>query len=213
MCWNESVSLNTFLFSMSVLCLIMYNNAYTKYKIKELDNIWVYLFLTSFISMQLVEFFIWRNINDKYYNHIFSVAGTILLLSQPFFSLMILSNIKLRNILLALYSISIPYTIYKVLKTDVYSEVAVNGHLKWNWHKSHIILHLLWLLFLAFSLFYEKHFVFGMLGLSLLGISYYNYKKEDTYSSMWCWFTNSIMLYYAGYLLIYLPFLEKRQIC
>lgn len=213
MCWNEAVSLNTFLFSMSVLCLIMYNNAYTKYKIKELDNIWVYLFFASFISMQLVEFFIWRNINDKYYNHIFSVAGTILLLFQPFFSLMILSNIKLRNILLLLYSINIPYTLYKILKTDIYSEVAKNGHLRWIWYKPYIILHLLWCILLGFSLFYERNFVFGILGFVLLGISYYNYKTEDTYSSMWCWFANSIMLYYAAYLLIYLPFLEKRQIC
>jgi hypothetical protein len=213
MCWNESVSLNTFLFSMSVLCLIMYNNAYTKYKIKELDNIWVYLFFASFISMQLVEFFIWRNINDKYYNHIFSVAGTILLLSQPFFSLMILSNIKLRNILLAICSLIVPYIIYKLLNIDIYSEVAKNGHLRWKWINTSPIIYILVVFFLSFSLFYEKKYVFVFLGLGLLGLSYYNYKMDDTYSSMWCWLLNSIMLYYAAYLLIYLPFLEKGQIC
>ena len=38
MCWNETVSLNTFIFSMGALLLIMYNNAYTKYKIEELNN-------------------------------------------------------------------------------------------------------------------------------------------------------------------------------
>ena len=53
MCWNESVSLNTFLFSSFVLLLVMYNNYYTKYKITELDNVWIYLFLASFIFMQL----------------------------------------------------------------------------------------------------------------------------------------------------------------
>ena len=53
MCWNESVSLNTFLFSSFVLLLIIYNNYYTKYKIPELNNVWIYLFLASFISMQL----------------------------------------------------------------------------------------------------------------------------------------------------------------
>jgi hypothetical protein len=191
----------------------MYNNAYTKYKIKELDNIWVYLFFASFISMQLVEFFIWRNINDKYYNHIFSVAGTILLLSQPFFSLMILSNIKLRNILLAICSLIVPYIIYKLLNIDIYSEVAKNGHLRWKWINTSPIIYILVVFFLSFSLFYEKKYVFVFLGLGLLGLSYYNYKMDDTYSSMWCWLLNSIMLYYAAYLLIYLPFLEKGQIC
>lgn len=35
MCWNENVSLNTFLFSSFVLLLIFYNNTYTQYKIKH----------------------------------------------------------------------------------------------------------------------------------------------------------------------------------
>ena len=41
MCWNEHVSLNTFLFSSFVLLLIIYNNYYTKYKIKELHSPWI----------------------------------------------------------------------------------------------------------------------------------------------------------------------------
>ena len=70
MCWNSEVSLNTFAFSTFVLGMIIYNNAYTQYKIPELNNIWVYLLLFSVISMQLVEFFVWRNIDNKYYNHL-----------------------------------------------------------------------------------------------------------------------------------------------
>ena len=58
MCWNEHVSLNTFLFSSFVLLLIIYNNLFTKYKIQELNNTFVYLFITSFVVMQLIEFFI-----------------------------------------------------------------------------------------------------------------------------------------------------------
>ena len=43
--WNKDISLNTFLFSSFVLLLIIYNNTYTQYKINELENIWMYLFL------------------------------------------------------------------------------------------------------------------------------------------------------------------------
>ena len=71
MCWNKDISLNTFLFSSFILVLIIYNNTYTQYKINELDNIWMYLFFASFIFMQLIEYFIWRNINDPVYNNLF----------------------------------------------------------------------------------------------------------------------------------------------
>ena len=96
MCWNENVSLNTFLFSGFILALIIYNNSFTKYKIQELNNKWVYFFIASFVFMQLIEFFIWRNIDNKYYNNIFSILATLLLLLQPIFSIMLLKNINLR---------------------------------------------------------------------------------------------------------------------
>ena len=213
MCWNETVSLNTFIFSMGALLLIMYNNAYTKYKIEELNNKWVYFFFASFISMQLVEFFIWRNIDNKYYNRVFSIIGVFVLFSQPIFSLMILQNIKLRNWLLATYFLGLPYVIYKVLTTDIYSERSDNGHLRWVFVKTPDVLFALWLFFFIFSLVYNKHFFGCMLALGLLGISIYKYKKHGTYTSMWCWISNSVMIYYIIYLLIVLPFLEKGCIC
>jgi len=213
MCWNETVSLNTFLFSMGALLLIMYNNAYTKYKIEELNNVWVYLFFASFISMQLVEFFIWRNIDNKYYNHIFSIIGVFVLFSQPIFSLMMLQNIKLRNWMLATYSLGLPYVIYKVLTSDIYSERSENGHLRWIFVKTPTVLFALWIFFFIFSLMYNKHFFEGGIALGLLGMSMYKYEKQGTYTSMWCWISNSIMIYYTIYLLIVLPFLEKGCIC
>ena len=116
MCWNEHVSLNTFLFSSFVLLLILYNNTYTQYKLKYFDNIWIYLFFISFISMQLIEFFIWRNIDNKFYNHIFSTMAAMLIFIQPVVSLMLIPNISLRNILLCAYLVLfIPYFTYKYL--------------------------------------------------------------------------------------------------
>ena len=101
MCWNEDVSLNTFLFSGFVLLLIVYNNTYTKYKIKELNSIWVYLFFMSFIFMQLIEYFIWKNIKTKY-NHLFTVCALLILCFQPIASLMLLTNKPCRNVMLSL---------------------------------------------------------------------------------------------------------------
>ena len=54
MCWNQYISLNTFIFSVFVLLLIAYNNEYTQYKTPFFSNKFVYFFFMSFISMKLI---------------------------------------------------------------------------------------------------------------------------------------------------------------
>ena len=214
MCWNESVSLNTFLFSSFVLLLVMYNNYYTKYKITELDNVWIYLFLASFISMQLIEFFIWRNIHNKFYNNLFSIIAVVLLIIQPIVSIMIVSNIQIRNILLLSYlCLAIPYCIYKFSTKNVHSVVSKSGHLQWKFYDNILIVYIGWLFFFLFSFVYEQMWGGLIFGLAVLFISYINYVNDNTMWSMWCWAVNSIMIYYAFYLLIVLPFFEKKSIC
>lgn len=214
MCWNASVSLNTFLFSSFILALIIYNNYSTQYKIQELNNIWVYLFLASFIFMQLIEFFIWKNINDKFYNNIFSICGTLLLIIQPIISIMIVSNIKLRNLLLKIYLLfSIPYSIYKFFNKNIHSVISKSGHLRWNFFDTTPLIRIIWLFFFLFSFIYEKKYFGIIFGLIMLFINFINYKNDHTMWSMWCWSINSIMIYYAFYLLIYLPYIEKMNIC
>ena len=209
MCWNEHVSINTFLFSAFVLGLIMYNNAYTKYKIQELNNKWVYLFFASFILMQLIEFFIWKNINNAYYNNVFSIIATCLLILQPIASLMILSNIQLRNILILVYLLlTIPYSIYKFSIYHIQSVQSKCGHLQWQFLRQDTIAWCIWLFFFLFSLIYEMHWGGLIFACIVLFICVTNYAKDRTIGSMWCWLVNSVMIYYAFYLLLYLPFQE-----
>lgn len=214
MCWNQEVSLNTFLFSGFVLAIIVYNNHYTKYKIQDLNNIWVCLFFASFISVQLIEYFIWRNIHNKYYNTLFSLSALGILFIQPIVSLMILQNIQLRNVLLYSYSaIAVLYSINQLSTKQIHSVVSQNGHLRWNFFEGHPVCWVVWLFFLLFSLFYEKKWFFLIFGLVTLVIAFVNYNTGSTIGSMWCWSVNSAMIYYAAYLLIYLPFLERSSIC
>jgi len=218
MCWNENVSLNTFLFSSFVLLLIIYNNTYTQYKVKEFDDKWKYIFFASFICMQLIEFFIWRNIYNKYYNNIFSISAILLLIIQPIFSLMIItSNIQLRNLMMSFYLLlAIPFSIYSFSTTHVYSTVSKNGHLQWNFFhfpSMDWIIWFIWLFFFLFSFVYEQKWIGISFGLITLLISYINYKNDNSMASMWCWLVNSVMIYYAFYLLLYLPFIEKMDIC
>ena len=215
MCWNKDISLNTFLFSSFVLLLIIYNNAYTPYKIQELNNIWVYVFFISFILMQLIEYFIWKNINDPVYNNLFTTMASVLLFFQPIASTMLITNNVVRSNTLMLYLIfAIPLTIYRIMTKKVNTTVSKLKHLIWNINMfDNVILHRIsligWFIFFLFPLFYQRE-IFGFLfGFLTLLIIIYNYYKDNTIGSMWCWIVNSIMVYYACYLLLYLPFIQK----
>ena len=212
MCWNQYVSLNTFLFSAFILLLIVYNNKYSSYKIKELNNIYVYLFFMSFITMQLIEFFLWRNLNNKEMNKLFSILGSLLLLLQPVASLMLLNNYNLRIKMILAYFIPIfSYFIYEINRKEFTTSISKSGHLKWSWldltSGNNIVL-IYWLFFLFFSVFYNKYYLTLAYIVALLIISLYSYTKDGSFGSLWCWSINSLLLFYAVKLLLFLPYKE-----
>lgn len=229
MCWNENISLNTFLFSSFVLLLIIYNNTFTQYKIQELNYPWIYVFLASFILMQLIEFFLWRNIRNPFYNRIFSILGTCLIFLQPAASIMIILNESLRNLLLIIYSsIAIPYLLYNLFTNKTHTTVSKSGHLEWFFFNTDdasinlfnqkisiisFLFTLVWMFFFMFSFIYEKKWFFLFFIPITLTFSLVKYWNDGTHWSMWCWFVNSMMIYYVAYLLLYLPFLEMGSFC
>lgn len=213
MCWNKEVSLNTFLFSSFVFLLILYNNEYTFYKIPEFDKFWLRIFMAVVISMQLVEYFIWRNIDNIFYNKLFTHIAMLIVFFQPITTILNISNKNMKNILLFSYlGLMIPFGLINYNK-NLYSTITSNKHLNWNIinYKNNVakIIGLAWLFFFLFPLFYEGQklgFAFGLLTLLIIA---YNYITDNSVESIWCWFVNSIMIYYAGYLLFYLPFVKK----
>jgi hypothetical protein len=214
MCWNKEISLNTFLFSSFVLGLIIYNNRYTQYKIPDLNNIYVYIFFVSFILMQLIEYFIWLNINNPLYNSIFTGLATLLLIFQPIASNMLITNDIIRKRLLYSYLLFIiPLSMYKFNIKNINSSISGLGHLRWNTvlinnNLYSMLFGLIWLFFFLFPLFYVKYNFGLMFGLLTLLITTYHFYNDDTVGSMWCWIVNIIMIYYAVYLLLYLPFFK-----
>jgi hypothetical protein len=212
MCWNQAVSLNTFLFSGFVLALIVYNNAYTQYKIKELNNIWIYLFFLSFILIQLVEYFLWRNIDNPRYNQLFTTFASILIFLQPIAAGMIIPNTTVRTYFVTLYTVfGFPFWLYRFMSRKMEATVSPWKHLNWNLQvfedpQWRILLLLLWLICFLFPLFYAGKRVGALFGLITLLVVAYHYLVDGTVASIWCWVINSVMLYYAVYLLFYLPF-------
>ena len=59
MCWNAKVSLNTFLFSLFGTLFAYFYNVIGKFET---------LYYVSVISMQLIEYFTWKNLNNHKIN-------------------------------------------------------------------------------------------------------------------------------------------------
>jgi hypothetical protein len=213
MCWNQYVSLNTFVFGIFGLLLVYFNNKYSKYKMNMFNNHYAYLFMLSIISMQLIEFILWRNLDNTVINQTVSSMGVLLLLFQPIASLLLIENIPLRNKLLAVYSIpAFIFLVYNSLMTNIHTTLSPSCHLLWKWsfYKNgsfHIPVMGFYLFFMFFSLVYNKHYVSLSL-LLLYFIFVYFFGKDGSYGSIWCLSANLVVLYFVLEILIFMPVSE-----
>lgn len=209
MCWNETVSMNTFLFSVGMLGLMIYNNNYTQYKIIGFNIYW-YFFILSFCSMQLIEFFLWRNLNNKKMNKFWSMMGQFLVAIQPIASLMLLKNDTLKYFMIFIYTICI--SVIFAVSEKVFKTTTYNGRLKWSWITVSNVVLSIWLFFLLFSFMVNQYYIALFIAFVLFAITYYSNLNNGTGGSLWCWTINFTMIFYAFYLLIFLPF-KEHGIC
>ena len=84
MCWNPEVSLSTYLFAIFPLAILTFY--YGKIPI------YLFLALNSYISIQLIEFFLWTNLNDPAKNAFFSAIGLFAIILQPLFFILSIEN-------------------------------------------------------------------------------------------------------------------------
>ena len=208
MCWNSQVSLNTFLFSFSVLILI-YINRNGKYRLENFHNKYVYLFFFSIIAIQLFEYFLWKNIDNKKMNRLLSIIGLIIILSQPFFSILTFEDKNKKNKYLLFYLFFILCIILFTLKKINFSTSVKNGHLQWNWLK----LSCLGFFMYMYLLFIPLSNINRIYGLSLLFLSLYNYNNDNTWGSMWCYWSNIVFLFFLVTILIIKPLKEYNKLC
>jgi hypothetical protein len=155
--------------------------------------------------MQLIEYFLWKNLENKKLNYFYSALGQILVAIQPVASLLLLTNTILKMQMIFLYSmfvLGIFFTHEKIFKTTVQ-----NGHLKWTWVPIQSYMYFIWLFFLMFSLFVNHHYSAIGVSLFLFAITYFT-ASSGTGGSLWCWTINFSMIFYALYLLLYMPFKE-----
>lgn len=213
MCWNADVSLNTFLFSSVSLGFIAYNNAYTPYRLTEFHSWSMNLFLFSFISMQLLEYFLWKQIHSRQGRQWYSRIGMLIILIQPLASLLLVSSVPIRIGLMMVYSVVMIwyYLQHQELWETTTVTVSPNGHLNWKWWSTdgtQYVYVAVWLCCFFFPMIWEwsRHPWISTYALLSFAIVYFLYRKEHVVNSMWCWIANGLLMGAMIVLVGYLPF-------
>jgi hypothetical protein len=181
--------MNTFLFSMFAASMALKNRVVT-----TPDG----LFYIFFSSMQLVEYFLWKNLNNKRGNEFWSKVGFLLIALQPVVSLLATEDQTTRNVGLGLYILGAVFllTVVKPLGTiDFSSHRAPNGHLAWNWIDFPKLVLLAYVVFQFISLFFNKRYLRFGLQMTTVALIYLTYIQSGTWGSMWCWISNGVGLY------------------
>lgn len=187
MCWNASVSLNTYIFS-TFASLFAYSNGVT--------NFLGLLFYQSFVIMQLIEYFIWTK---TFSNRLLSQIALFVVLCQPILNILkIEKRPKWIPYLLVAYClfIGILYTVVIPIDTIEFSSTpSKNGHLSWNWLKLNIYIIAILYAFLSVRWIIDEMYPTFIFITTILIISIILYMETYTWGSMWCWIANAMSLY------------------
>jgi hypothetical protein len=215
MCWNNIISIQTFIITLTLVIIIIKNNNYSNEKKTRLQQ-YVGYFLLSIVLMQLIEYFLWRNINNKLYNNLFSILGVLLLTSQPIMSLNLIEDPIKRIYLIKMYSIpAVIHFIYNINTHNIHTTISKKKHLQWNWQNKNTLYSastvLYYLFFLSIPFYLNKNYITVIFGGFTFLTSLYLYKKDGSFGSIWCYFANLLTFYYAFIILIYLPFIKSNH--
>ena len=188
MCWNASVSLNTFVFSVFALLFSYYNG--------EAKIIGV-IFYLSFIIMQLIEYLVWSK-TFSISNRLLSQIALLVIFFQPIFNILNIDEKKdlIPYLLIAYIIFALPYIIIIPLNSAEFSMVpSKNGHLSWKWLNFNLLIILIWFIFLSSRWIIDKMYITLIFVAIVLIISIILFRDTRTWGSMWCWICNFISFY------------------
>lgn len=199
MCWNATISLNTYFLGVFASLLALSNQVIT---------FPVFLFYQSWITMQLFEALVWKK---TFSNELVSKWMFALILLQPLASLYSMKEhkeLKKKLMIGYLLFLSVTFTMIRPISTiDFRSEKSEsNGHLAWHWLDFPIIAFVVWMGFLMARFVIEKDYIVISLAMISALVTYLLYHKTKTWGSLWCWLINVTSFY-----LLYLIF--KKSMC
>jgi hypothetical protein len=153
------------------------------------------LYIFSFISMQLVEYFAWKNLDNKQVIRLLSQIGTLVVISQVVFAINEDKKLPNKTLLYILFA-CITLVAFMTSKIDYSMHKAPNGHLAWNWLSSFPTWYIVfWIMFILGT---TKHYHTMLFYVITISISYYTYSSSGTWGSMWCWIANILTFWWVA---------------
>ena len=186
MCFNEHVSITTYIFGM-IGCINLY---YTyNLKIEAIFFAWV-------VQMQLIEYFLWKNQSCNQENINATKTGIIINHLEPvvlWISILLLSRHKLPDYVNILMIIFLLFTYF--YSKDGFSDkctVKEKTHLVWSWNgmKNNMLYYPFFLLCMNLLLINgtDNGINLAILCTGSFAVSYIIYYKEKSVGAMWCFF-------------------------
>ena len=149
MCYNATVSLNTFIFGVSVAILAHYTKIIPYY---------VILILLSITSMQLLEYFAWTYYDNPLINKILSLIGLFIIFIQVLLLNYYYPDPKTSKILLSFMFIFILlFLIFEFRNVNFSMKKGKNKHLIWYWLDLPIIWIIIGITFYLIPVFLTKN--------------------------------------------------------
>jgi hypothetical protein len=182
MCWNAEVSLQSFLVGLASIGIGALRDV----------SFPVLLFALTIVLMQLIEYIVWSNYENKDINRQASLAARALLWTQPVASIL---TTQTPGPLLFAYFVTTLLVSFLGPERDYSMTRAPNGHLAWNWLTKEPSTYLslaVYFVFLLVPLVLTKSFTLLAMALATLAVSLYTFWKDNTWGSMWCWMVNGI---------------------
>lgn len=185
MCWNASVSLDSFLVGFTA---ILIGGIYGM-------SLPVLCFYGTIVFMQLIEYIVWTNPFNSSINEYASMCAAFLLWLQPIAAILTMTVYKL-PLIIAYCIIGILYNIYHGWNRDDYRMYpGKDGHLVWKWLREDSAIGLvIYFIFLCIPVFFLAPKEMIVLILVTLGASLYGYYTTNTWGSIWCWLVNGLVI-------------------
>jgi hypothetical protein len=184
MCWSANGSLQTYAVAMALAAV-----HYSKGRMNPV----ILLLLFLFAQIQLVEYFLWKNLTVSSMNQLWSGIGVSVLILQPVVSAMLLPDDMRNKAWLIMLSGTVLY--FLTHKVNLSTQIGGNGHLKWNWIPSLASpWAIAWLVMLLGPMWISGHRSAFMFGLFTYLFSAYFNDKYGTAGSYWCWISVSVFI-------------------
>jgi len=205
MCFDAKTSLNSFLISLSGCLLLFLRGTKT-----DITVGFCFLFIST---IQLWEYYIWKNLHNKKENIKWTKITLINIWLQPLAVILAIS--KVRNILnkqvtmflIIAYSLLALFMIKKICTEKNYiteTKESENGHLIWTrdgqYHETVDNQFVYYVAAMIISLFYKESRWIGTLGFATLAMGMLKTrlgkKNDSSWLSMWCYIGNMIPVFY-----------------